>query len=296
MLRGVRWWTEKITRDEIMNHGTVIFLGSLLALAVSWYGMVIGPVLQMGNDKQVLMETTGSYYPSFRSGLAQQGREVYRANGCNYCHTQQVRPAGYGSDAARGWGNRPSVGRDYLNELPVMLGSQRIGQDLFNISKRQTNALWHFVHLYNPQSVSTGSVMPPYRYLFEKRKLAPNSIPSADALVFDQKAAVEAGYEVVPKREARSLVAYLMSLEAEMPLFEAPLPLLPKLPRQSKTCRLVARSARLLVGHLSPRNKNLSFVLGLARIQFCERGKRFIYPRVKATRMAIQVKLPPIDG
>ena len=41
-----------------------------------------------------------------------------------------------------------------------MLGAQRIGQDLMNVGARQTNELWHFIHLYDPQSVSPGSVMP----------------------------------------------------------------------------------------------------------------------------------------
>ena len=33
----------------------------------------------------------------------------------------------------------------------------------------------------------------------------------------------EAGYEIVPTTEARALVAYLLSLRAETPLFDAPL-------------------------------------------------------------------------
>jgi cytochrome c oxidase cbb3-type subunit 2 len=211
-----------------MNHGVLIFLGSLLTMALSWYGMVIGPTLQLGSAQQVVIETTGAFFPPARAGLAQQGREIYRANGCNHCHTQQVRPAGFGSDFERGWGSRPSVGRDYLLDNPVMLGTQRIGQDLSNAARRQTNEIWHFTHLYNPQSVSAGSVMPPYRYLFDKRKINGGGQPSSDAVVFDGKSGVEAGYEIVPKREARALVAYLMSLESETPVFEAPPLLKPK--------------------------------------------------------------------
>ena len=33
-----------------------------------------------------------------RPGQARQGAEVYRANGCAECHTQQVRPKGLGAD------------------------------------------------------------------------------------------------------------------------------------------------------------------------------------------------------
>ena len=219
-----------------MNHGPLIFLGVLFALATSWYGMVVSPVLQLGSQEPATIESTGGRYPTARPGLAQQGREIYRANGCNYCHTQQVRAVAeikegklvryVGSDLGRGWGVRPSVAEDYLLDKPVMLGTQRIGQDLANIGARQTNEVWHFMHLYNPQSVSPGSVMPPYRYLFEKHKI--HGAPSTNALSLEYQAGLEQGYEIVPKMEARALVAYLLSLEAGTPLLEAPLPAKPK--------------------------------------------------------------------
>src|SRR5262245_24228331 len=102
--------------------------------------MVVSPVIQLGNQQPATVEGTASPYPTPRAGQGQQGREVYRANGCNYCHTQQVRAvaeikggklARYaGSDLHRGWGVRPSVAEDFLLDNPVMLGGQRIGQDL----------------------------------------------------------------------------------------------------------------------------------------------------------------------
>ncbi len=218
-----------------MNHGPLIFLGILSALASSWYAMVVGPVLQLGSQQPATVEATGGRYPAARPGFAQEGREVYRANGCNYCHTQQIRAVAevkagklaryVGSDVKRGWGVRPSVAEDYLFDQPVLLGTQRIGQDLLNIGARQTNADWHFIHLYNPQSVSPGSVMPPYRYLFEQRRI--KGAPSPDALPLGL-AEVQQGYEIVPKNAGRALVAYLLSLEAQTPLLEAPLPAKPK--------------------------------------------------------------------
>jgi len=61
--------------------------------------------------------------------------------------------------------------------------------------------------------------MPPYAFLFEKRKMGEK--PSAEALALPPEFAVEAGYEVVPKPEARLLVEYLLSLKANAPLPEA---------------------------------------------------------------------------
>ena len=56
------------------------------------------------------------------------------------------------------------------------------------------------------------STMPPFRYLFEVRKIGRE--PSPDALQLPQEFAPPAGYEVVPKPEAKELAAYLASLRA----------------------------------------------------------------------------------
>lgn len=75
-----------------MNHGPLIFLGILFTLALSWCGLVFAPQIQLG--RQEVVNATGQLYPPNRPGLAQQGGEVYRANGCQYCHSQQVQPKG----------------------------------------------------------------------------------------------------------------------------------------------------------------------------------------------------------
>ena len=81
------------------------------------------------------------------------------------------------------------------------------------------------LHLYAPKLMAPGSTMPPYRYLFTKRKITGE--PSSHALKFPENSPVEPGYEIVPKPEAVALVSYLMSLQADAPLFEAPLPVAP---------------------------------------------------------------------
>src|SRR5439155_17532446 len=57
--------------------------------------------------------------------------------------------------------------------------------------------------------------------LFETRRiergLSPEALPLTGSL------APPPGYEIIPKAEARGLVAYLMSLRADAPLFDAPL-------------------------------------------------------------------------
>jgi cbb3-type cytochrome oxidase cytochrome c subunit len=126
-----------------------------------------------------------------------------------------------GPDIARGWGKRRSVAADFLFDQPVMLGSQRIGPDLQNFGMRMPAVDLQLVHLYNPRITVKGSVMPPYPFLFEKRKI--NGPPSPEALKLTGEFAPETGYEIVPTDEARALVAYLRSLEASAALFETPM-------------------------------------------------------------------------
>ena len=64
------------------------------------------------------------------------------------------------------------------------------------------------------------SMMPPYRYLFNKRKVADGEKRATNAL----PAMVEPGYEITPTADAEALVAYLMSLDASASLSEAPVP------------------------------------------------------------------------
>lgn len=276
-----------------MKHGPLIFLSAFFALGLSWYGFVLTPQMQVGQLQQTNAVPSGASYPLARSGEARQGLDVYRANGCATCHSQQIGQSGtefdvvlsdagtnqatilaalksvagldetrakgvlgalpksvirttdkaaadaavkgltmngskalvaavpVGEDISRGWGRRRTVAEDYLYDYPVMLGSHRVGPDLANVGARQPDPNWHLRHLYQPRLEVKESTMPPYRFLFDLRKIERAASPDALVLAGDQ--APPAGYEVVPKPEARALVAYLLSLRADAPLFTAPL-------------------------------------------------------------------------
>lgn len=77
-----------------MNHGPLVFLGVFVTLVTSWFGMIFVPELQVGSLKPVAAEVSGGLYPAAKPGMAQQGAEVYRQQGCYYCHSQQVRQSG----------------------------------------------------------------------------------------------------------------------------------------------------------------------------------------------------------
>jgi cytochrome c oxidase cbb3-type subunit 2 len=295
-----------------MNYGPLVFLAAFFALASSWCGFVLTPQLQIGHLQQTnTVGGAGTAYPAARPGLAGQGLEVYRANGCAYCHSQQVgqtgsvldialtdagtnqaatvaallklaesatnppsaltllsplQPGGskdtsaalldglpkaffrsttreaanaaaktlnstsaktqlwvvpVGPDITRGWGRRRTVAEDFLFDAPVMPGSQRVGPDLANVGTRLPDANWHLLHLYAPRIEAKPSTMPPYRFLFEKRKIGRH--PSPDALSLPGDLTPAPGYEVVPRPAAKALAAYLVSLRADAPLFDAPI-------------------------------------------------------------------------
>jgi cytochrome c oxidase cbb3-type subunit II len=218
-----------------MNSGPMLFLGLFATMACSWTGFVLAPQLQLGGLTQtntvVVGDALTQTYPLPLPGEAHAGAEVYRANGCAACHTEIVRSPvrppdpDLGPDIQRNWGVRRSLAEDYLFEQPVMLGSQRIGPDLANFGRRSdTNGI--YLRLYDPGLITHGSVMPPFRFLFEIRKIG--LFPSPEALVLPDQDAPPTGYEVVPSAQARALAAYLLSLRQDGYLFEAPPPPLPK--------------------------------------------------------------------
>ncbi len=77
-----------------MKNGFLIFLAAFIALGGSWLGFVYGPVHQLGGAGQTTILNSSDTYPIQRTGEAALGLQVYRANGCAACHTEQVRQTG----------------------------------------------------------------------------------------------------------------------------------------------------------------------------------------------------------
>ena len=124
-----------------------------------------------------------------------------------------------GADISRGWGMRHSVAEDFLWDNPVQIGSIRVGPDLSNVGMRY-DVNWQLAHLFAPRSESPTSTMPPFRYLFTVQKIGAE--PSPDALQLPDAFKPAPGYEVVPSEDAKNLAAYLVSLRADVSLYDAP--------------------------------------------------------------------------
>ena len=113
-----------------------LFLGIFGTFAFSWVGLTVLPNWQIGHLNPQSDEDGTDIYPRPQSGMFERGAHVYAANGCVYCHSQQVRAEYAGADIERGWGNRRSAPRDYIFERPVFVGKMRMGQDIANIGAR----------------------------------------------------------------------------------------------------------------------------------------------------------------
>ena len=113
-----------------------LFLGIFGTFAFSWVGLTLIPNWQIGHLDPQMEEDGSDAYPQPQSGMVERGRRVYAANGCIYCHSQQVRADYAADDIERKWGDRRSAPRDYIFERPVFLGKMRMGQDLSNIGAR----------------------------------------------------------------------------------------------------------------------------------------------------------------
>jgi cytochrome c oxidase cbb3-type subunit 2 len=188
----------------------------------TWFGLIVLPWLSLGHLAPIQDEGSTDITPWDVPGAAHQGEKVYASNGCAYCHTQQVRPASSGADIIRGWGTATDNGddkkeitrrtypRDYIWQHQVFLGNSRSGADLTNVAHRFTTAAELYRYLYDPYILNAHSSMPAYKFLFIKQRIA--GLPSQDALVLDPVDAPQSGWEIVPSPEAKSLVAYLLSL------------------------------------------------------------------------------------
>lgn len=86
-----------------------------------------------------------------------RGRNIYRREGCFYCHSQ------FSRYQDREMGEMVKAG-DYVNETPHVLGSERAGPDLSNIGGKYPDA-WHWAHLAKPRVVKPGSIMPTFQHL-----------------------------------------------------------------------------------------------------------------------------------
>lgn len=138
-----------------------IQLTILATVAILIGGMVqIIPTLIVKSNVPTI-STVKPYTP-----LEVQGRDLYIREGCVGCHTQMIRP--FRHEVER-YGEYSKSG-EYVYDHPFLWGSKRTGPDLQRVGGKY-NDNWHFNHMWDPQSTSTGSIMPSYRWMFKNKAM-----------------------------------------------------------------------------------------------------------------------------
>lgn len=96
------------------------------------------------------------------SMLETAGRQVYIKDSCNACHSQMIRPFKAETDRYGMY----SLSGEYAYDRPFLWGSKRTGPDLHRVGNYRTTD-WHENHMWDPESVVPGSIMPAYKHMFE---------------------------------------------------------------------------------------------------------------------------------
>jgi len=131
-----------------------------LALVIAGGLIIFGAVLLIA---VIVPWTTIPDKPSevfrHRTALEQEGRSIYIANGCTYCHTQFVRNIDWEHGA-----ERIARAGAYVEEEPHLLGSERTGPDLSQEGGEHPDD-WHVAHFMNPRYTRPESIMPAFESL-----------------------------------------------------------------------------------------------------------------------------------
>jgi cbb3-type cytochrome oxidase subunit 1 len=136
-----------------------VLQGALALFVVGGIAVALLPALESDEPASALAAATRSYPVSSSEA---RGAELYVAEGCWYCHTQQVRPIV--TDIGLG---PVSVAGDYVYDDVDLLGLERIGPDIAHAGTRfpTEDVTWNVRHLQDPRSVRPWSTMPRYAHL-----------------------------------------------------------------------------------------------------------------------------------
>jgi cytochrome c oxidase cbb3-type subunit I/II len=204
---------------------------SVIAVAIGGLVEIIPTYLVKSN-----VPTISSIKPY--TPLELQGRDIYIREGCYTCHSQMIRP--FRSETER-YGEYSKAG-EFVYDHPFQWGSKRTGPDLHRTGGKYPDA-WHYNHMVDPESMSPGSIMPPYPWLAENDldiESTPAKIRAMQALGvpylkgYDEKATnelieqalkikanlQESGIEVSHEKEIVALIAYLQRLGMDIKVKE----------------------------------------------------------------------------
>lgn len=155
---------ERVSKKRVAGEGWHTWLERkpIQLTILATIAILIGGIIQIVPTIMVKsnIPTISSVQPY--TPLELEGRDIYIREGCVGCHSQMIRP--FRSEVAR-YGEYSKAG-EYVYDHPFLWGSKRTGPDLHRIGGKYSDN-WHFNHMYDPQSTSSGSIMPSYQWLIK---------------------------------------------------------------------------------------------------------------------------------
>ncbi len=216
-------------------HHNVLERKPVLFTVLTVVAILIGGVIEMVPTFLIKsnVPTISSVKPY--TPLELHGRDLYIREGCVNCHSQMIRP--FRSETER-YGEYSKAG-EFVYDHPFLWGSKRTGPDLHRVGAKYPDS-WHFYHMLDPGSVSAGSIMPAYPWLYEQvidkgltadmiNALRTVGVPyeegyediandelDAQALEIVKNLREQDGIEAVPESEIVALIAYLQRLGTDI--------------------------------------------------------------------------------
>ena len=147
--KGEYWhkWLERRPVQMLVLSAVLILIGGIIEII---------PMLTIDNNVPKIASVQ-PYTP-----LELEGRDIYIREGCVGCHSQMVRP--FRSETAR-YGEYSKSG-EFIYDRPFLWGSKRTGPDLHRVGGKYSDS-WHYNHMWDPEQMAAGSIMPKYPWLFK---------------------------------------------------------------------------------------------------------------------------------
>lgn len=181
---GEHWhrWLERKPTQMLIGSLIVILIGGLVEMV---------PTFLVESN----VPTIASVKPY--TSLELEGRDLYIKEGCNNCHSQMIRP--FRSETER-YGEYSKAG-EFVYDHPFLWGSKRTGPDLHRIGGKYPDS-WHYNHMLDPETMSPGSIMPAYPWMFEK-KLDISKTAEKIAAMRELGVPYPEGYEQIAHKELK---------------------------------------------------------------------------------------------
>jgi len=140
----------------VEGHWLRLTVFTFLAVIVGGLCLLVPPFFMQGT-----IEPIAGLRPY--SALQLEGRDIYIREGCNVCHSQQVRPFKTETDRYGPF----SLAGEGIYDRPFLWGSRRTGPDLHRVGKKYPDS-WHWLHFKNPRDIEPRSNMPSFAFLSER--------------------------------------------------------------------------------------------------------------------------------